>query len=353
MCTLFSGAGIWYANFHEKQNFVCPWGTLQKEFLNMDLSRRGFIGILGAAAAAPRLFAKAPSDYDPDLTVLLSDIHVNGVERDVVYQREKFAGLVAEILKLNPLPARAVVFGDLAWLYGRKEDYLRSLPLLKQLEDAGIPVTICMGNHDRRSTFLEVHPSYAKRTLVPGRIVTVCDAGAVDFLMLDGLQGTDDRGLRDMGPGFGLLDKNQQDWLLAELPKRTKPFFVCSHFPVNELKVGGKPLSRVLVETHNVIGYIHGHDHRWYKRYMRNGWRKGEIIKRSLCLPSTGHWGDIGYTLLRTRPDRAVASLVQKEFYFPAPPKAGEPVNLLWTAVTEENRGQTCTFPIPKADTKA
>ena len=117
MCTLFSGAGIWYANFHEKQNFVCPWGTLQKEFLNMDLSRRGFIGILGAAAAAPRLFAKAPSDYDPDLTVLLSDIHVNGVERDVVYQREKFAGLVAEILKLNPLPARAVVFGDLAWLY--------------------------------------------------------------------------------------------------------------------------------------------------------------------------------------------------------------------------------------------
>ena len=34
MCTLFSGAGIWYTNVHEKQNFVCPWGTLQKEFLN-------------------------------------------------------------------------------------------------------------------------------------------------------------------------------------------------------------------------------------------------------------------------------------------------------------------------------
>ena len=107
------------------------------------------------------------------------------------------------------------------------------------------------------------------------------------------------------------------------------------------------------METHNVIGYIHGHDHRWYKRYMRNGWREGEIVKRSLCLPSTGHWGDIGYTLLRTSPDRAVASLVQKEFYFPSPPKAGSPVNLLWTAVTEENRGQTCTFPIPKAGAKA
>ena len=308
------------------------------------ISRRGFISILGAAASVPRLFAKAPSDYDPDLTVLLSDIHINGVSRDVVYQRDKFACLVAEILKLNPLPSRAIVFGDLAWLYGRKEDYLRSQPLLKQLEDAGIPVTICMGNHDRRSTFLEVHPSYAQRTLVPGRIVTVCDAGTVDFLMLDGLQGTDDRGPRAMGPVEGKLDKDQQDWLLAELPKRKKPFFVCSHFPVQGLTAGGKPLSKALVETPKVIGYIHGHDHRWYKRYMRNGWREGEIIKRTLCLPSTGHWGDIGYTLLRTHRDRAVASLVQKEFYFPTPPKAGSPENPLWTAIAEENKGQTCTF---------
>ena len=251
---------------------------------------------------------------------------------------------MGEILKLSPLPSRAVVFGDLAWLFGRKEDYLQSLPYLKQLEDAGIPVTIGMGNHDRRSTFLEVHPSYLERTKVPGRIVTVCDAGAVDFLMLDGLQGTDDRGLRDMGPGFGKLDKDQQDWLLAELPKRKKPFFVCSHFPVQELTAGGKPLSRALVTAPNVIGYIHGHDHRWYKRYMRNGWRKGEIVKRTLCLPSTGHWGDIGYVLLRTCGNRAVASLVQKEFFFPSPSEPGAPVNALWDVIVAENKGQTCTF---------
>ena len=277
----------------------------------MDLSRRRFLGMAGASVAAPRLFAKAKSDYDPDLTVLLSDIHV---------------------------------FGDLAWLFGRKEDYLQSLPYLKQLEDAGIPVTIGMGNHDRRSTFLEVHPSYLERTKVPGRIVTVCDAGAVDFLMLDGLQGTDDRGLRDMGPGFGKLDKDQQDWLLAELPKRKKPFFVCSHFPVQELTAGGKPLARALVTAPNVIGYIHGHDHRWYKRYMRNGWRKGEIVKRTLCLPSTGHWGDIGYVLLRTCGNRAVASLVQKEFFFPSPSEPGAPANALWDVIVAENKGQTCTF---------
>ena len=32
----------------------------------MGVSRRGFIGSLGAAAVAPRLFAKKPSDYDRD-----------------------------------------------------------------------------------------------------------------------------------------------------------------------------------------------------------------------------------------------------------------------------------------------
>lgn len=319
----------------------------------MNLSRRSFLGALGATAAAPRLFAKSPADYDPDLTVLLSDIHINGVKGDDVYQRGKFARIVGEILKLNPLPSRAVVFGDLAWLYGRKEDYLCSLPYLKQLEDAGIPVTIGMGNHDRRSTFLEAHPSYAKRTKVPGRIVTECDAGTVDFLMLDALQGTDDRGLRAMGPVSGKLDKDQQDWLLAELPRRKKPFFVCSHFPVSELTLGGNGLAKTLVETPSVIGYIHGHDHRWYKRYMRSGWRKGEGIKRTLCLPSTGHWGDIGYTLLRTQGDRAVASLVQNEFYFPSPLEAGAPKNELWNVITEENKGQTCTFMIPKLDAKA
>lgn len=314
----------------------------------MDFSRRRFLGILGATAAAPRLFAKTAADYDPDLTVLLSDIHINGRATGDAYQKDKFAKVVGEILKLNPLPSRAVVFGDLAWLHGLKADYERSLPYLKQLEDAGIPVTIGMGNHDRRSTFLEVHPSYAKRTKVPGRIVTVCDAGAVDFLMLDGLQGTDDRAQNDMGPVPGKLCKNQQDWLLAELPKWKKPVFVCSHFPVSELSAGGKPLAHLLAQTPAVAGYIHGHDHRWYKRRIRAGYKKPFIVKRSLCLPSTGHWGDIGYTLFRTFKDRGVATLFQNDFYFPKPPEKNAPVGLLWKAIIAENQNESCTFPLPE-----
>ena len=308
----------------------------------MGVSRRGFIGSLGAAAVAPRLFAKKPSDYDPDLTVLLSDIHVNGSTTSA-HQLGRFERTVGEILALNPLPTRAVIFGDLAYFYGHREDYLRSLPCLKRLEDAGISVTIGMGNHDRRSTFLEVYPSYVTRTKVPGRVVTVCDAGAVDFLMLDGLQGADNRAWNDRGPNIGQLDRDQQDWLAAALPAWKKPVFVCSHFPVGDLTVGGQSLAHLLVRTPAVVGYIHGHEHRWCPRDVREPWRKS-APKQGLCLPSTGAWGDIGYALLRTSKGRAVASLVQREFFYPRPPKPGAPVELLWKSIVQANQNKTCAF---------
>ena len=48
--------------------------------------------------------------------------------------------------------------------------------------------------------------------------------------------------------------------------------------------------------------------------------------------------------LLRTCGNRAVASLVQKEFFFPSPSEPGAPVNALWDVIVAENKGQTCTF---------
>ena len=307
----------------------------------MGVSRRRFLGCFGSAVAVPRLFAKAPGDFDADLTVLLSDLHVNGISNS--HQLGRLERAVGEILALNPLPARAVVFGDIACMYGRKEDYARAAAPLKRLKDAGVSVTLGVGNHDRRSTFLEAYPSYATNTKVPGRIVSVCDAGAVDFIMLDGLQGTDDRALNDSGPNNGQLDKDQQDWLASALPAWKKPVFVCSHFPVGDLSVGGKPLAYLLVRTPSVVGYIHGHDHRWYTREVREAWSKA-APKRSLCLPSTGAWGDIGYALLRTSKGRAVASLVQREFFYPKPPKPDAPVLRLWNAIVEANRSQSCAF---------
>ncbi len=312
----------------------------------MNVSRRDFLrfsaaGAMFAASGCRSLFTGAAADYDPNLTVFFSDVHVRGGES---YQLERFSAFVAEVLKMDPLPRNVVVFGDLAFLYGLKADYETSAPYLKQLSDAGINVTIGMGNHDRRSTFFEIHPEYTKRVRVPGRVVSVADVGHADLLMLDSLAGSDDRRNNDMGPVPGELDKNQQEWLLAELPKWKRPVFVCSHHPLGELMAGGKPLNNLLTSLPTVAGYVHGHNHRWYTGWSKRTWGSRDLL-RTLCLPSTGHWGDIGFTLFRTSPGRAVAALDQREFYFPNPLKAGESRPEVWDAILREHRGLKCEFP--------
>ena len=316
----------------------------------MNISRRTFLrlsacgGTMAAAGGCSTLFTGAASDYDPNLTVLLSDIHVRGGES---YQLDRFRSVVAEILKMSPLPKNVVVFGDLAYLFGNKGDYVTSAPYLKQLSDAGIAVTIGMGNHDRRSAFFEVHPEYVKRTKVPGRVVSVVDVGNADMLMLDSLAGSDDRGPKSSGPVPGTLDASQQEWLLAELPKWKRPLFVCAHHPVVELSAGGKPLSSLLFNTPAFAGYINGHNHRWYAEWMLRNYSQRKLLCY-LGLPSTGHWGDIGYTIFRTTPRDAVATLVQREFFFPHPLKKGEARPEVWDAILEKNRGAHCRFVLPK-----
>ena len=327
---------------------------LMQETSAGSVSRRNFLRMFGAAGtfavggcASGRFFTGAAADHDSNLTVFLSDIHVNGQPTGDTYQRDRLVSTVAEILRLDPLPSRAIVFGDLAWLWGNKMDYECSAKQLKLLADAGIHVTIGMGNHDRRSSFLEVYPDYARTTKVPGRIVSVVDAGAVDFIMLDGLQGTDGRGPKDMGPVPGALCKDQQDWVLDVLPKWKKPVFVCSHFPVNELKAGGKPLEKLILDSPNVAGYIHGHDHSWYTRNLIPGYNSSQL-KRSLCLPSTGHWGDIGYALMRVRGGEAVVSLCERDYYFPTPkPPKNPDVARTWKAIVRDHQGLSCTFALP------
>jgi len=316
----------------------------------MNISRRNFLhisaaGALSFAGGCRSLFTGASTDYDPNLTVFFSDVHVRGGKS---YQLDRFIPFVGEVLKMNPLPKNVVIFGDLAHLYGIKADYETTAPYLKQLSDAGITVTIGMGNHDRRSTFFEVHPDYKKRSKVPGRVVSVANIGHADLLMLDSLAGGDDRGATDMGPVPGTLDKEQQEWLLAELPKWKRPVFVCAHHPLKELVAGGKPLKQLIGASPAVAGYIHGHNHRWYTGWEPYKWGSQAIL-RSLCLPSTGHWGDIGYVLFRTTPTSATATLEEREFFFPKPQEKNEARPEVWDVIVNENRGATCKFLLPKA----
>ena len=151
----------------------------------MHTTRRDFAkGLLAAGLAAAvtprRLFAAVPADFDETFAVFLSDVHVNGLDKDAgngkpfkTSMRHWLKANVAEILRMEPLPRHVFIFGDLAHLQGRLVDYKRSYPDLRLLIDAGIKLTIGMGNHDHRKAFLEIWPEYEKRTLLPGAIHTV------------------------------------------------------------------------------------------------------------------------------------------------------------------------------------
>lgn len=317
------------------------------------ISRRKFL--LGASAATilpRRMFAATSADFDDNLAVFLADVHVNGFDKYPVSKepiktcmREWLKRNVAEILRMDPLPRHVVVFGDLAYLNGRLRDYKRSYPDLKLLVDAGIDLTIGMGNHDHREPFLEVWPEYVKRTIVPGFIHTVIRLPGVDLIMLDSLNET------AKPEGFnavdGALSKVSQEWVRDELPKWPRPFILGAHHSARELKFGNghESLSDLSTLFPNCRGYIHGHDHIWKTDVMN--WERDRRGLPLLTLPSNGCWGDIGYTTFRIGKlqgrEVAIAQLIQKDFYLRAP-VAQEKRNPAWDARMSDNRGHQCAF---------
>lgn len=304
------------------------------------MSRRRFVGgtaaMMAAAVGAAAPFTRSKADFDENLTALIADPHVGGKPAPA-YMLKRLRAIVADIMKLDRLPRRAVLFGDLAWLVGRVADYEASAPALKALQDAGVELAFGMGNHDNRDSFLEVWPDRGRESPVPGRIVSVTRLPHADLLMLDTL-----------APGkFGVnaipggLDKTQQEWLSASLPKWPRPVIVCAHHPIHELTVGKRPLCELLAECPSVAGYIHGHNHRWMPNWVQWSGSRA-IILRTLGLPSAGFRGDIGYALMRTSPHSATVTLRQTDFWYPGPLDP----NPLRTSIVQDNNGQTCTFQL-------
>ena len=315
----------------------------------MDISRRCFL--VGAAAATAGC-AAAPkasgASHDENLAVLVSDVHVGGKPSDPPYQLRKFTRTVDEILAMRPLPANVVVFGDIAFLFGRKADYEKSAPQFQRLRDAGIGIVFGLGNHDHREAFFAQYPEEAAKSLVPGYAVFELKMPHVDLLMLDSLW--EDRSEPEKyNPVPGILKK--------DLPARTRPTFLCSHHNHKELRYAANPdpakeqstkwtlLRSIVKDAPAVKGLIHGHNHRWHATFMQFGHSgpNANRVVRSICLPSTGHWGDIGFALLRTSPDRAVVELNEKEFYFPTP-VADDKKPPQWDATVADHQGVRCTF---------
>ena len=298
-------------------------------------------GGLVASAALPSFgFGKEARRHDASLVALISDMHVNGLKKEVpthCYEEVCLRKTVADILALDPLPANVVCFGDIAYHWGQPEDYPLAASILQPLEDAGIKLTLGMGNHDRRDNFLAQWPGYAKTSPVAGRIVSKVELPNVDLLMLDTLNALEVEKKKKSNPGE--MDNAQREWLRETLKAATKPVLTCAHHKPNEGKVD---LAKLLLESAACKGHIHGHWHKWGRDIIHNGWNPHNL-KPMVGLPSTGHWGDIGFATMRVFPDRVEITNLQNDFFFTGGPGDGQPMR---DDIVRELNGQKVTLRI-------
>ena len=312
------------------------------------MNRREFLrSIVCAGGAAAfggcRMFSFGGRE---NLTVFISDTHV-GTES--AYQLGYLRRTVDAILGMHPRPKRVVCFGDIAYLRGPVEDYRLSRPEFERLPAAGIDLVFAMGNHDRRANFLEVWPEYRGRTLVKDRFVNIVDLGDADLLLLDTLHELDERSTEeDENRGWitpGQLKGEQLEWLKTEMPRRKRPFFLGAHHAVNEITDGDwKAVNDLVMATPLCVGWIHGHDHEWFTRRIKKSdqsWWGVFPTKRMLGLPSTGHWGDLGFVRFTTDTASARAELEITDHFFPRVVNRQSPLD---DDLVAEKRGAFMTF---------
>ena len=316
----------------------------------MEMTRRGFlVGAAATGGAFPQRLASGAMRnggvHDPNLMVFFSDIHQhdNTVrwKNGPTQANAVLPELVKEVLALRPLPANAVVFGDFSASCGWIEDFRLAAAALKPLSDAGIALTLGMGNHDNRACFMKVFPGYKDRCLVPGRIVSKVSTPNADLIMLDTLksyEGEDWAEPTSKGSHVeGAIDAPQRAWFKETLAAATRPTFVGAHHCAREVGI-----AKEIVNAPTVFGYIFGHDHVWNENFLSDGYANSQTVQTA-TLPSGGFWGDIGYATFRTFKDRAELTVRQTDFWFNRRWQAkARPKN--WTERVKMHDGRKVTF---------
>ena len=245
----------------------------------MDVTRSGFLKGMAASAclagAGCRMAggAPVPGAHDPNLVVVISDVHTGlpwskqqyRTGREYPWMPEAAKRLVRAILAMDPQPSLVLDLGDLSLAFGEEGDYEIGAEVFRPLTDAGIQVVHTMGNHDIRANFLKCFPGADAGTKVPGRFTHVVSTPHADFIVLDSLQEPVRRGSYDACTVKG-LGKEQTDWLKATLLETKRPTFVCAHHAIPELGV-----ARHVARCPYVVGSLHGHNHHWATDYFADG----------------------------------------------------------------------------------
>jgi calcineurin-like phosphoesterase family protein len=218
---------------------------------------------------------------NPDRFALLSDIHI-AADRKTIYRGvnmfDNLQRVSMEVIASRP--SAVFIDGDLAHLRGKAEDYATVVESLKPMRNAGLPILLTLGNHDRHDHFWAALPeedtaSKEARGRLPGQVAVrpaqdkpvdgrqamAYQTPRANWFILDSLaQGS---------PTTGLVGDNQLHWLASALDKAPdKPAIVVVHHnPDRGLIVTGLrdtgALMAVLQPRRQVKALIFGHTHSW------------------------------------------------------------------------------------------
>jgi metallophosphoesterase superfamily enzyme len=326
----------------DRKQFLVSMLSLSGVALASSASAAMLDKVAEAAIAEAKASAKRGTrKIDPATAVLLSDIHicgemVDGKSKYYPYNPTCLKLRIAEILQMRPLPANVLVFGDVAWDHGLEEDYRYAAELLSELEQAGIKVTLGMGNHDRRAPFFKVFSEYAKSTKVEGRVVSLVEMPDFDFVMLDSLAELPGLKLRQSTTVSGEISGGQIEWLGEWMKGRTRRVVLGSHHPLGEMA----NLEKFIAESPQVAGYVYGHTHIWNKGVRVVRPRKGLHMVPTLGLPAT-FYGDIGFAVMRSTPEAVEFEYTSKGFWWPQP---AENPPAEWQSRAEDLADERCKF---------
>lgn len=232
-------------------------------------TRRAALVSAAALALRPTFALAAESDADPHRVALLSDPHIgegaDAKDRDCV-MADRLKAVVAEVAKLTPRPACAVVNGDLAHKTGTAAEYKLFASLVEPVRAAGVPLHLGLGNHDNFTRFAEgLEKLRPKDKPVEGKQVTVIELPRANLFVLDSFDPKNTVG--------GVLGATQIKWLAKELDARkTKPAVVCVHHPLQfDAPKSGRANGiadttdfwPVLKDRAWVKAFVFGHTHTW------------------------------------------------------------------------------------------
>ena len=191
-------------------------------------SRRHFLAtaVVGGGLLARGVSAANGAQVDEARFALLADTHI---PTDPVTMSTKtnmaanLKGVVEQLKALEQRPAAALIVGDCAHLEGKVGDYKLFGELLSPLSESGLPLHLCLGNHDDRKNCVDafapadvaLHARLEKR-------VTVLLTKHANWFLLDSLD------IVNQAPG--LLGERQVEWLAEALDAHAdKPALIAVH----------------------------------------------------------------------------------------------------------------------------